>query len=268
MNPHSTNRNRYFENRKNPVIFTPPPLCKWIADIIQPELSNVQYIFDPAVGSGNLLEPFKGYYLLGCDTEAFEPSIDTFWQDDFLTWHGDDYPPIDLVVTNPPYNHTAATARKWGRKNLLPELFAQKCFDLFGTSIKMVLITPMGLRLNTRCYTKKQGDRYRTMRDTFGKITSIVSLPLDTFPNPDFDPQYPEQRRNPSRFKSEFKGLSPRDAQVLQDPKKYYLQSNIKRKETHQEILFFNMPKLEPHYFLPDTVLQELRRIDTEIWEK
>ena len=132
----------------------------------------------------------------------------------------------------------------------------------------MILFTPMGFRLNTRCSTRKQGERYNNIRDNFGKITSIVSLPLDVFPNVDFDPNYPVQRRDTTKFKKEFPGMKEFDSAVQKDPLKHFVKSNIKRKETQQEILFFNMPKLEPHYSLPDSVIKELRQMDVDLWEE
>ena len=244
MNPLSTSRNQYFDKTKDHTIFTPPPICNWLKEILEPELKHIETIFDPAVGSGNLLHPFKGKTLLGCDIEDFQPNITKYWVDDFLTWNGKNYPTMDLVIMNPPYNHSKESRKKWGKNNLLPELFAAKCFELFGKETRLIMFTPMGFRLNTRCYTKKQGDRYRDLRDKLGKITSIVSLPLDVFPNPDYDIERDEERRN---------------------PKKGIMTSNIKRKEAHQEILFFNMPKLEPHYLLPDKVINELRILDMEV---
>ncbi len=245
MNPIGTSRNKYFDNTKDHTIFTPPPICNWIKEILEPELKNIDVIFDPCVGSGNLLHPFQGKTLLGCDTHDFQPNITKYWVDDFLTWDGKNYPKMDLVIMNPPYNHSVESRKKWGKNNLLPELFAAKCFKLFGISTRLIMFTPMGFRLNTRCYTQKQGDRYRAIRDKMGKITSVVTLPLDIFPNPNFDSEEDEVRRN---------------------PKKGIMKSNIKRIEAHQEILFFNMPKLEPHYMLPDKVINELRIMDMEAW--
>ncbi len=265
MNAYCVQRNKYYSNTKSHVIFSPPPVCDWLRKILEPEMGEIETVFDPSVGSGNLLAPFKDKTTIGCDIEDFGAEIDQFFKDDFLTWKGD-FPQIDLVNMNPPYNHSKESAKRWGKTNLLPELFAEKCFKLFGKDTKMILFTPMGLRLNTRCYTKKQGDRYRNMRDNFGKITSIISLPLDLFPNPDFNPAYPEQRRNPTKFKDVYPELKSTDEKVKADPIKYYLKSNIKRKETHQEILLFNMPKLDPHYSLPNSVIEELREMDRTLW--
>ncbi|MDA3812363.1 MAG: N-6 DNA methylase [Spirochaetaceae bacterium] len=249
LNALSTKRNRYFDNEKNHTIFTPPAISKWLREIIEPEMGNVKVVFDPACGSGNLLEPFKDKVTVGCDIEDFGADIDNFIQEDFLSWKSGDYP-MDLVNMNPPYNHSKESSKKYGRGSLLPELFADKCFKIFGKDVKMILFTPMGLRLNTRCYSTKQGARYRNIRDNWGPITSIVSLPLDVFPNADFNPE----------GIIGYKGQKGK--KVLGGLKK----SNIKRKETQQEILFFNMPKLKPHYCLPDKVIEELRDMDTEAW--
>ncbi len=246
MNAHSVTKNRYFDNEKNHTIFTPPPLAKWLRQIMEPELKDVEVVFDPAVGSGNLTDLFPDKFRIGCDIEDFEADLDVFEKGDFLMWSGDDYPKMDLVVMNPPYNHTKESAKKWGRSSLFPELFADKCFKLFGKDVKVVLFTPMGFRLNTRCFTTKQGTRYRNIRDNFGELTSVITLPLDVFPNPDFDPMQPEVRKN---------------------PKKNIKASNIRRKETQQEILLFNMPKLKPHYCLPEWVFDELRIMDKEAFE-
>jgi len=251
MNAIGTSRNRYFDSRKSHTIFTPPAISNWLREVIEPDLKNVNVVFDPACGSGNLLNPFKDKTTIGCDVEDFSPEIDTFIQEDFLEWKPGKYE-TDLVIANPPYNHTRESARKWGRSTLFPEMFADKVFELFGKDVKMILFTPMGLRLNTRCYSKKQGSRYRNIRDNWGPITSIVSLPLDVFPNPDFDPE------NQIGYKG----------QKIKQGSGVLTKSNIKRKETQQEILFFNMPKLNPHYCLPESVIKDLRQMDKEAWDE
>ena len=247
MNAHSVKKNNYFSNTKSHTIFTPPPLCKWLTEILKDEIPKGGTLFDPSVGSGNLLSYFEDVVKLGADIEDFKPDVDSFLLGDFLDWKIGEYSAPDLILMNPPYNHTKESRKKWGRSTLFPELFASHCFKLFGKDVKMILFTPMGLRLNTRCSTVKQGDRYKNIRDNWGEITSIVSLPLDCFPNPDFKPKEDEVRRNPA------KGI---------------MKSNIKRKETQQEILFFNMPNLKPHYCLPETVIEKLREMDKEAWSE
>jgi type I restriction enzyme M protein len=265
---HSVNKNNYLKNSKDHAIFTPKPICNWLKEVLEPELENVETVFDPAVGGGNLLAPFQDMIKIGADITKFDLDPDIiFHEGDYLDWASGDYGEIDLVLTNPPFNHTDESRAKWGRSSLYPEMFADQTFRLFGKDTKMVLFTPMGLRLNTRCYTRKQGDRYKKMRDNWGQITSVCSMPLDVFHNPNFNPNYPEQIRNPNKFKKMFPKLKPDSPEVLADPIKHFLKSNLKRIETHQEILFFNMPEVAPHLSLPETVIEQLRDEDKEIWK-
>jgi type I restriction enzyme M protein len=262
----STSKNNYLESTKNHSIFTALPVCKWLDELIQPVLPKNPTILDPCCGTGNLTLFFVNALIINCDITDHGAGLDNFIQADFLDWKKDDkYEGIDLVMINPPYNHSVESREKWGKTSLLPELFVDKCFELFGKNIKIILFTPMGLLLNTRCKTKKQGTRYRHIRDDWGQITSIVSLPLDCFHNPDFDTNYSEQNKSPEKFKTKFEGLKASSAEVLKDPIKYFQKSNLKRKETHQQIIFFNMPELKPHYCLPESVIEELREIDKEM---
>jgi len=73
---------------------------------------------------------------------------------------------------------------------------------LFGIHVPVVLFAPMGLRLNQ----KKTSSRWQWARDHGPRITGIVSLPLDVFPDVKF----------------------------------------------HSEILLFNVPSVQPHYWLED----------------
>lgn len=267
MQAHSVTKNNYLKEGKSHTIFTPPAVCEWIAKIVEPEMEDVKIVFDPACGSGNLLAPFKDKIRMGADIFNFDKDEDiVFLKGDFLDWKKDNYGKVDFIPMNPPYNHTDESRAKWGRSTLFPELFADKCFELFGKDVKMILFTPMGLRLNTRCNKNKQGERYKNIRDNWGEITSIVSLPLDLFPNPDFDPNYPEHIRDMKKFKRLYPRLKEDDPIVQADPVKYFVKANLKRKETQQEILFFNMPKLKPHYCLPESVIEGIREEDRARW--
>jgi len=44
-------------------------------------------------------------------------------------------------------------------KALLPELFSDKIFELYGNDVPYVLICPMGIRLNQRMYDKNRNVR-------------------------------------------------------------------------------------------------------------
>lgn len=245
MNAYSVTKNNYIENEKESRIFTPEPVCQWLKDLVSPHIKPGSVIFDPAVGCGNLLQPFSDdYVLIGNDIEEADIEyLDYFHKSDFLDWNINDKPEVDLVTCNSPYNHSKESRAKHGRNNLLPSLFAMKVFSIYGKDMPLILFTPMGMRLNQRCYTPGQGSRYKDIRDNMGSITSIISLPLDLFHNPNFNTEKPEQRRN---------------------PKKHILKSNIKRIETHQEILIFNIPELDSHYCLPEGVISEVRKGDVK----
>ena len=63
-----------------------------------------------------------------------------------------------------------------------PEVFLEHTFTLFGYGTPTVMFAPMGMRLNQR----RKSTRWRWLRDCGAKLTSIVSLPLDTFPGVEF----------------------------------------------------------------------------------
>ena len=65
---------------------------------------------------------------------------------------------------------------RYGRK-LAVEVFMDKVLQLCDNNIPIIMICPMGFRLNQRITSK----RWRNMRDNYPKICSIISLPLDIF---------------------------------------------------------------------------------------
>jgi type I restriction enzyme M protein len=72
-------------------------------------------------------------------------------------------------MCNPPFNGCE------GRK-LYPELFLRCIHSYFGSSLPVVLVVPMGFRLNQRRGSK----RWQYLRDNW-KISSIMTLPIDMF---------------------------------------------------------------------------------------
>jgi len=77
-----------------------------------------------------------------------------------------------LVIMNPPFNLGGQ-----GRK-LAVEVFMDKVLEVLkDKTTPIVLITPMGFRLNQRI----KSVRYKKVRDKYPPITSIISLPLDCF---------------------------------------------------------------------------------------
>ena len=79
----------------------------------------------------------------------------------------------NLCIFNPPFN--GGTGKK-----LSVEVFLNKVLELCGKNIGIVMITPMGFRLNIRKTSKRRKD---FINNHYPDITSIISLPLDTFEN-------------------------------------------------------------------------------------
>jgi len=103
-----------------------------------------------------------------------KPDFGVFLRADFLTITSQQLQPKfgDLVICNPPFNRDT----KIKGRRLVPELFFDRAVELWGSTLAMVLICPMGFRLNQR----KKSTRWRKLRIS-PQITSIVSLPLDIF---------------------------------------------------------------------------------------
>ena len=195
-------RNDFKKNKKSSTIYTPVGVARFLFDILHvsvetavahrvrfvldkgrpcPECAPLQTatVFDPAIGSGRLTDPWfhAGSYTLGCDRDI---SLHSYchgnWEgkfEDFAWPDGRRLP--DLVLCNPPFNGAPA-------KQLYPEVFLKHIFELFGPTTPTVMFVPMGLRLNQR----RKSKRFRWLRDCGAEITSIISLPLDTFPDVEF----------------------------------------------------------------------------------
>lgn len=176
MNPLNVNRNNYHKNKKNSTILTPVGVSEFLFKILdRPEF---HYIFDPCIGTGRLTAPWHAsrHYVFGCDIKPNTQYADKLVKSSFedLEWP-DEWPEPQLVLCNPPFNGSQ------GRK-LYPEVFLRRIFDLFGPKVPVVLFAPMGFRLNQR----KKSKRWKWLREEAGSITSIISLPLDIFPDVEF----------------------------------------------------------------------------------
>jgi len=207
-NPLNVQRNNYHINRKDNVISTPDWLSLYIKKIVMSKYYWFHRIFDPCVGEGSLLKPWKdveGANLIGMDINIpiDKQSYIMYIPNNFLDFtYDNDYIP-DIVLMNPPFN-TYEINKKWMKENkvgkaLLPELFIDKVFTIWP-KIPLVSIVPMGFRLNQR----KKSSRWKKYSMGENKITSILSIPLDTF-----------------------KGV-----------------------EFHAEVLFWNMDRLDGHYWV------------------
>lgn len=138
---------------------TPTPLwlCEWLHNLVKDQ--SFKTILDPCCGDKRLTSLFKDSEIINYEIKEGK---------DFLK----EVNPIDcdFVVCNPPFNCGQ------GRK-LSVEVFMDKILELVGNDVPILIITPMGFRLNQRLKSK----RWRKIRDTYPPINTIVSLPIDTF---------------------------------------------------------------------------------------
>jgi hypothetical protein len=132
-------------------------VCEFLFHLIK-EHYNPKCILDPCCGDRRLTKRFD------CDIINYEIKEGT----DFLkeTEHID----CDFVIMNPPFN--VGTGRK-----LAVEVFMDKVLQLVDNNIPIIMICPMGFRLNQRI----NSSRWKKIRDTYPPIDSIISLPIDIF---------------------------------------------------------------------------------------
>ncbi len=155
-------------------------VCEFLFNLIK-EHYNPKCILDPCCGDRRLTKRFN------CDIINYEIKEGT----DFLT--ETEHIDCDFVIMNPPFN--VGTGRK-----LSVEVFMDKVLQLVDNDIPIIMICPMGFRLNQRI----NSSRWKKIRDTYPSIDSIISLPIDIFEDTLF----------------------------------------------HCEIICFNCPKFNGHYFL------------------
>lgn len=136
---------------------TPNNVCDFIFFLLGDK--GFKKILDPACGDGRLTANF---------TECEKINYDIKQGQDFLLMTE----PIDcdLVIVNPPFNQGK------GRK-FMPELFLDKILELCGKDVGIVMITPMGFRLNQKTTSK----RWKKILLEYPPITSIISLPVNCF---------------------------------------------------------------------------------------
>ncbi len=177
-------RNNFYQNEKRATVFTPDYVSEFLFEILSPHFNTQDgVIFDPCVGQGSLLKPWKkaGFRVRGVDIEdqGFPRTIvDNYLSIDKKKTGTD----ISLVIMNPPFNIDVKTkayiAANYGGRPLLPEVWLQKALELFGTKIPIVMFTPYGFRLNQTIESKRW---QKFVTKEYPDITSIISLPKDVF---------------------------------------------------------------------------------------
>ena len=158
---------RYNDEPRPNVVYTPVGVCEFLYDLISPQ-HQARIILDPCSGAGALTRPWKGRKVV-----SFESGHGL----DFFACKGPI--PCDLVLCNPPFNNENGDGN--GRV-FLPERFLRHILKVVPRRTPIALIAPMGMRLNQR----RSSGRWRWLRDECPSISSIVSLPLDIFPNVQF----------------------------------------------------------------------------------
>lgn len=144
------------------TIETPLELCKFITALVLAVMTPKK-ILDPSAGKGNLTRYFPGAEVLSYEIKQGR---------DFFECTKEDCDDVDIVICNPPFNNSNSRGR--GRK-LLPELFLKHILEVAPENTPIVLITPIGLRVNVR----KASKRLEFLSKL--EISSIVTLPLDLF---------------------------------------------------------------------------------------
>ena len=145
------------KGRKRSDTPTPEKICDFIYDLVMKHYSPSK-ILDTSAGDGRLTKRFD------CEKINYEIKQGK----DFLK--ETNKIDCDFVIHNPPFN--IGTGRK-----LAVEVFMDKLLELINHDTPIIMICPMGFRLNQR-YTST---RWKKMRDIYPEITTIISLPLDTF---------------------------------------------------------------------------------------
>lgn len=147
---------------KNNTTPTPIELVEYITKLVEP--LNPKKVLDPACGSGILTSK-----LINVEVVQYDIIIDK----DFFCATSLKEDDIDCVIINPPFNRDGIGQ---GRK-LLPEAFLDKILEVCDKNTPIILITPMGFRLNC----SKVSKRRKKLIEDYPPISSIVSLPLDVF---------------------------------------------------------------------------------------
>lgn len=176
-------RNNYFKNVKNSVVYTPSRVSKFIFNIVNSRLDKSKLIYDPCVGKGSLLIPFKkaGYKVIASDIkkQGFARTKELNYL--MINKSMIKFSRPGLVIMNPPFNKTNIhIPKKYGGRPLLSEVFFQKTLELFGNNIPMVLFTPYGFRLNQSIGSARLN---KFITGEYPKICSIISLPKNIFEN-------------------------------------------------------------------------------------
>ncbi len=158
--------------KKDSTVYTPKKVSEYLYKLISPHISP-ETVLDPGIGKGSLSMLWRenGASIIGSDIESHGKKYsDLFLLGKFEEIEKWEWEKPDLIICNPPFN-------AYGEGKLYPEIFLRKMIELFGEKQKIVLVVPMGFRLNQRVTS----ERWNWLSNSKCKITSIISLPIDCF---------------------------------------------------------------------------------------
>ncbi len=168
---YNINKNNYVSRPKNSTIYTPERVSIYLKNILSKQI-NPKVILDPAIGKGALVRPWDNgkRHIIGVDIDnQGKKYCNTFIHKKFEVVQMWVYRKPDLIICNPPFNGAP-------RRQLYPEVFLRRIVKLFGNRVPIVIVAPIGLRLNVRI----KSARWQWMNENL-EISSIVSLPIDCF---------------------------------------------------------------------------------------
>lgn len=138
---------------------TPTPIwvCDYLYNLVKD--NNYKNILDCCCGDKRLTRNFDNVNIINYEIKEGTDFLKETKKID-----------CDLCIMNPPFN--IGTGRK-----LAVEVFLDKVIELCGKDIAIIMICPMGFRLNQRIKSK----RLNKHKNEYPEISSIISLPVDTF---------------------------------------------------------------------------------------
>jgi hypothetical protein len=166
---------RFFQGNNGPRpksndIETPPGICQFLHDIIQPHY-DARVILDPCAGEGNLTKPWD-HTVKKIVSYEIKQGQDFFKCNQKLN-------DVDLVLCNPPFNGNPDS------RELFPWKFLRHILAAVPQTTPIVLFVPFGFLLNVRMRTNgDRTNRYSWLRDNCPPVTSFVPLPKNIFASP------------------------------------------------------------------------------------
>lgn len=154
--------NKAENNTKKPTdTKTPIELCKFLYELLKDKYDkNDITILDSCCGDKRLTQYFINSKIINYEIKDNKDFLKETNKID-----------CDLCIMNPPFNLGGQ-----GRP-LAVEIFLDKVLELTNNNLPIIMICPMGFRLNNKNTSK----RLKKFKTKYPEITTIISLPLNCF---------------------------------------------------------------------------------------